>query len=159
MGRKNKYIELVEPRLAEVEEWIANDVPDETIAKNLGVSLRSLYEYREKYPQFSHCYMRARATIVRNVKSALLKKALGYEYEETKTIARGTKSDMDIISMETYKRHCPPSETAAAMLLRNYDKDWQDVDNVTAKLRKQAQSLKEAIAAANNFDLKISEDN
>lgn len=155
MGRKNNYLDLVEPRLKDIEKWVQNDMSDDNIAKNLGISLRSLYEYKGKYPQLSQIYTRARAKMVEDVKSALLKKALGFEYKEEKRTARKDKNGETIVFVEEYKKYSPPSETAAAMLLRNYDKTWTDADNATVRLRKEAQDLKKAIAEATNFDLNI----
>ena len=151
-GRKSKYETYVQPRLKEIEGWIANDTPDEQIAKNLGIHIATLYIYREQFRELNDCYTRARARIVESVKSALLKKALGFEYEEERRIGKKDKNGENIITVEKYKRYCPPSETAAAMLLRNYDETWSDSDNATAKLKKQAQDLKQAIAET-NFDL------
>ena len=107
----------------------------------------------------NEAFAHAREKVVIQIKEALLKKALGFTYDEEKRTGRRDKDGENIVYIEKYQRYCPPSETAAAMLLRNYDKDWKDTDNATAKLRKQAQDLKKAIAEANNFDLGISEDN
>ena len=60
--------------------------------------------------------------------------------------------------VESYKRYSPPSETAAGMLLRNYDKEWRDQDKTSVELRKQEHDLRKAIAEANNFDLNLSGD-
>lgn len=85
----------------------------------------------------------------------MLKKALGYEYEEKKSVARRDKDGDNVILVEKYQRHIPPSETAAAMLLRNYDKDWLDNDQTTKGLKQQKLDLEKAIADANNFDLDL----
>jgi hypothetical protein len=62
-----------------------------------------------------------------------------------------------VTAIEEYKKHQPPSETAAAMLLRNYDKEWLDRDSISTDLKQQKLELEKAIAAANNFDLDIKE--
>ena len=159
MGRKSKYTEFVEPHIKEVEEWVKQGATDEEVAKALNISLTSLYVYKTKYANFAEAFTHARANVVIEIKEALLKKALGFTYKEEKRAGKKDKDGENIVLVEEYTRYCPPSETAAAMLLRNYDKDWKDTDEATARLKKQAPSLKEAIAAASNFDLKISEDN
>ena len=51
------------------------------------------------------------------------------------------------------------NETAAAMLLRNYDTKWIDKDNATTELKKQEFELRKAISESNNFDLDWEEKN
>ena len=159
MGRKSKYQTHVEPRLKEIEEWVKNGATDEEVAKALQINVATLYGYKNKYDKLNEAFAHAREKVVIQIKEDLLKKALGFTYDEEKRTGRRDKDGENIVYIEKYQRYCPPSETAAAMLLRNYDKDWKDTDNATAKLRKQAQDLKKAIAEANNFDLGISEDN
>ena len=52
---------------------------------------------------------------------------------------------------EITTKYCVPSETAAAMLLRNYDPEWRDSDDISVQFRKQEQELKRKIAEANNW--------
>ena len=89
--------------------------------------------------------------VVLDIKAALLKRALGFEYEERKGIKKGD----GMANVEIYKRYMPPDTTAAAMLLRNYDKEWRDKDNITSDLKQQEMELRKAIAEANNFDLEL----
>lgn len=137
---------------------MAKGATDEEVAKALGVSVRSIAEYKNKFPQFLQAFARAREKVVIEIKDALLKKALGFTYEEEKRSGRKDKNGENIILIEKFTRYCPPSETAAAMLLRNYDKEWKDTDNATAELRKQAQELKKAIAETNNLELILNEE-
>ena len=58
---------------------------------------------------------------------------------------------------EITTRYSVPSETAAAMLLRNYDSEWNDRDNISNEMRKQELELRKAIARSNNFDLDLEE--
>ena len=150
---KSKYETHVEPRLGEIEDWARGGMREEDIAKNLGISAWSWYSYKNKFPKISQVLTHARARMVTDIKDALLKKALGFQYEEEKRVGKKDKNGENIVLVEKYSRYCPPSETAAAMLLRNYDPEWRDTDNATAELRKQAQDLKKAIAESTNFDL------
>ena len=43
------------------------------------------------------------------------------------------------------------------MLLRNYDSEWNDRDNISNEMRKQELELRKAIARSNNFDLDLEE--
>lgn len=153
MGRKSKYAEFCEPHIKEIQKWVSAGATDEEIAKALGISLTTIYEYKKKYPKFSQAFVRGREVVIIEIKSALLKKALGFNYEEEKRVGKKDAKGENVVLVEKYTRYCPPSETAAAMLLRNYDKDWRDSDNTSVEFRKQEAELREAIARSNNFDL------
>lgn len=79
---KSKYFTHVEPKLTLVEGWARDGLTDEQIAKNLGVSVSSLNEYKKKYPEFLESLKRGKEIVDYEVENALLKRALGYEYDE-----------------------------------------------------------------------------
>lgn len=155
MGRKSKFEEYVAPHIDEVEMWVSAGATDEEVAKALKISLTTLFLYKKKYPQFQKAFARAREKVVIDIKAALLKKALGFNYEEEKRVGRKDKNGENIVLVEKYSRYCPPSETAAGMLLRNYDKEWRDNDTKSVEMRQQEHDLRKAIAEANNFDLNL----
>lgn len=157
-GRKSKYDECVKPHIAEIKKAVAQGATLEEIANALGIAKSTLCDYKNKYSELADAFACGRENIIFDIKAALLKKALGYEYKEKKTVARTTEDGTPVIvSIEEHAKHQPPSETAANMLLRNYDKEWRDNDNTTADLKKQKLDLEKAIARANNFDLDLKE--
>ena len=156
-GRKSKYDEFVAPHLNEIKNAVEAGATDAEIAESIGISVSTLIEYKKKYPEFQKSFARGREKVVFEIKAALLKKALGFNYEEEKRTGRKDKSGENIILVEKFTRYCPPSETAAGMLLRNYDRNWLDSDRTSVDLRIQEHDLRAAIAAANNFDLNLNE--
>ena len=157
MGRPSKYETEVKPHLEEIENAVRSGATDKEIADAFGISVSSIYEYKKKHKEFSKAFARGRERIVFEIKAALLKKALGFEYEEEKRVGRKDKDGENIILVEKYRRYSAPSETAAAMLLRNYDENWRDNDKASAEIKKQETELRKAIAAANNFDLNLND--
>ena len=155
MGRPSKYEQEIKPHLTEIRKAVESGATVEEIAKAFGISTSTIHKYKKEKKEFSDAFARGREKVVIEIKAALLKKALGYEYEEEKRVGKKDKDGEQIILVEKYKRHSPPSETAARMLLNNYDETWRDNDNATASLKKQEMELKKAIAEANNFDLDI----
>lgn len=155
MARPSKYDTEVKPYLDDIRKAVESGATIEEIATAFNLSESSIYKYKKEKTEFSKVFVRGRAKVVIDIKAALLKKALGYEYEEEKKIGRKDKDGENIILIEKTKKHIPPSETAAAMLLRNYDKEWLDRDNVSTDMKRQELELKKAIADANNFDLDI----
>lgn len=153
-GRKSKYENDVLPHIEEIKKAVEAGATLEEIATALGIAKSTLCKYKNEKKELKDAFARGREVIVFEIKAALLKKALGYEYKEKKTIVRPSEDGKPIIAaIEEYQKHQPPSETAANMLLRNYDKAWCENDNATASLRQQKFNLEKAIAEANNFDL------
>lgn len=157
MARPSKYDLEIKPHLAEIKKAVEAGATVDEIADALGIAPSTIYKYKKEKKEFSEVFARGRKIIVFEIKAALLKKATGFEYEEEKRVGKKDAKGENVVLVEKYKRYCPPSETAAAMLLRNYDEDWLDRDKVSTDLRKQEQELKECIAKANNFDLDLKE--
>lgn len=155
MARPTKYDREIKPHIADIRKAVESGATDQEIATAFGIAQSTLYKYKKEKPEFSAAFARGREKVVIDIKAALLKKALGYEYEEEKRVGKKDKDGESIVLVERYKKHQPPSETAAAMLLRNYDQDWRDNDSAAARLKEQELDLKKAIAQATNFDLEL----
>lgn len=155
MARPTKYDREIEPHIDDIRKAVESGATDAEIAKAFGIAESTLYKYKKEKPEFSEAFARGREKVCIEIKAALLKKALGFNYQEEKSVAKHDKDGEAVVMVETYTKYQPPSETAAAMLLRNYDKDWRDNDNAAARLKQQEQDLKKAIAKATNFDLDI----
>lgn len=153
MGRPSVYDTQIKPHLDEIRNAVQAGATVSEIALALGLSESTIYKYKDKKKELSEAFARGRASIVIDIKAALLKKAKGFTFEEEKRVGRKDKSGENIILVEKYTRYQAPSETAAAMLLRNYDTKWRDSDSTSVDLRKQEHELRIAIAEANNFDL------
>lgn len=157
-GRKSKYETDVLPYIEDIKKAVQAGATLDEVAAGLGIAKSTLCRYKNEKKELKDAFARGRTAVVFEIKAALLKKALGYEYKETKTIAKVGAAVVPIVTtVEEYKKHQPPSETAAAMLLRNYDKEWLDRDNISTDLKQQKLELEKAIAAANNFDLDLKE--
>lgn len=72
-GRKSKYYSHVEPRLDEIKFWYMNGCIDEDVAKNLGIAVSTLYEYKNKFPEFSEA-----CALNKEVANARVQNALFY---------------------------------------------------------------------------------
>lgn len=79
---KSKWETHVKDKLILVEAWARNGLTDEQIAKNLGISKDTFYKYKKEYTDFSDSLKRGKEVVDTEVENALLKKALGYKYDE-----------------------------------------------------------------------------
>lgn len=148
-GRKPKYDSYIKPHLEKIKDWAAAGATEREICDALGVSVSAFNDYKNKYSELSDALRTGRQNVVLNIKAALYKRALGFDYEEK----IGRNSEKNGVSTEIYQRYAPPDTTAAAMLLRNYDKTWRDKDKQTADFKAQELEIKKALAESNNFDV------
>lgn len=155
MGRPSIYESKIKPHIEEIKKAVASGATVEEIATAFDISVSSIYKYKSQKKELKEAFTRGRGKIIIEIKGALLKKALGYEYEEKKQYITEDESGRKKKHTEIMTRHMPPSETAAAMLLRNYDQSWLDKDNISTQLKQQEMELKKAIAESNNFDLEL----
>lgn len=74
---KGKYQKWLEPEnLILLEGWAREGLTDEQIAKNIGIGERTLYEWKEKYPQISQSLKKGKEVVDYQVENALLSSAL-----------------------------------------------------------------------------------
>lgn len=74
---KGKYQRwLTEEGLLLLEGWARDGLTDEQLAKNIGISIRTFYEWKEKFPQFSQSLKKGKEVVDYEVENALLSSAL-----------------------------------------------------------------------------------
>lgn len=139
-GRPNKYEANVKPRFDEILEWLRTGATEKEIAENLEVNQRVFCKYKKQYSELNELIKKGRIPPVQALKAALYKKAVGFEYTESKTI----NSEKNGFTTETYRRYSAPDPTAALMLLKHWDKEeeWTS-DPATLRLKKKELKLKE----------------
>lgn len=156
-GRPNKYETHVKPYFDQIKKALERGVDEKDIAAGLGVSTSAWCEYKLKFKEFAELIKGAdRSGIIEQLESALMKRALGYDYEEEKRVGKKDKDGEQIILIEKYKRHLPPDTTAIYGALNRFDPNYKK-DAAYYELKKQELELKKAIAEASNFDLDLKE--
>ena len=121
---KGKYTDWLTPEgLLKIEGWARDGLTDEQIAKNIGISRSTLNVWKDRYSDISDALKRGKDVIDRQVENALLKRALGYEYEEVKE-----KFEDGVITERTVtKKEVVPDTTAQIFWLKNRKPDkWRD---------------------------------
>lgn len=130
MGRKTKYDPDTFPLLA--EGYAREGLDDKMIADKLGIVLSSFYRYKEKFSEFSEALKRGKAPVDFKAESALLKRALGYTYEEKTTELRiDEEGNAKPAVVKTVKKEVPPETGAIAFWLKNRKPEkWRDKQDV-----------------------------
>ena len=123
-----KYQEWLQPdNLIRLEGWARNGLTDEQIAHNIGISVKTLYDWKNNHSDICNALKKGKEVVDIEVENALLKRALGYSYTEKKT----TKSDKDGEKIEVIEKHMPPDTTAQIFWLKNRrPSEWRDKRNI-----------------------------
>ena len=138
MAKINDWLE--NDKLILLEGWARDGLTDEQIAKNMGIAPSTLYEWKKKSKEFSESLKKGKEVVDFEVENALLKRALGYEYEE-ETYENG-------ILTKKVKKQVPPDTTAQIFWLKNRKpNNWKD--------RVETDEDKEAVANASQVIAKI----
>ena len=106
-----------------IEGWARDGLTDEQIAKNIGISRSTLNEWKKKYSDISDTLKRGKEVIDRQVENSLLKRALGYEYEEV-----SEKFEYGVLTeRKVTKKQVVPDTTAQIFWLKNRKPSvWRD---------------------------------
>lgn len=117
LGKINEWLE--KDKLILLEGWARDGLTDEQIAKNIGIATSTFYEWKKKELEFSEALKKGKEVIDFEVENALLKRALGYEYEE-EIYENG-------ILTKKVKKQVAPDTTAQIFWLKNRKKEqWRE---------------------------------
>lgn len=125
---KGKYEYWITPEgLLKIEGWARDGLTDEQIAINMGIARDTLIQWKKKYPDISDTLKRGKEVVDRQVENALLKRALGYDYEEVSDKYVGE----ELIEHKVTKKHVVADTTAQIFWLKNRNPDkWRDKQTV-----------------------------
>ena len=119
IGNKGKNDEwLTDDGLLRVTGWARDGLTDQQISHNMGIAYSTFREWVKRFPALSAALKKGKAPVDIEVENALLKRALGYDAEETITEIRevGVKTTKHV---KKVLRHIPPDTTAQIFWLKN----------------------------------------
>lgn len=129
---KSKW-EQVKEKLILIEGWARDGLTDEQIANNLNIATSTFYEYKKKYPEFSEVLKKGKEVVDYEVENALLKRALGYEYEE-KTYElkynEQLKKNVEVLTKRVTKQIAPDTTAQIFWLKNRQSGKWRDKQQV-----------------------------
>ena len=149
-GRKNAYDTIIKPRFDEITEWLRNGATEKQIYENLGIEKTTFYRYKESKTEFCNLLKKGRESLVIQLRSALVKKALGYTYTETKKLTR-IEDGKPIQSIEETTKTAHPDVAALNLCLKNYDPDDWANDPQLLKLKEKELELRREIAEKDDW--------
>lgn len=149
-GAKSKYETHVKPYFDKIETWLNDGASEEQVATALGISYSSFNNYKSQYDELAELCKKPRVGVVLELRSALIKKALGMKIERKKTYIKKDEDGHESKYTEIMVDELPPDVAAINLALKNYDKDnWSndpqamDLKRQELELRKQLAEIKE----------------
>ena len=135
---KSKAEEWLEPdKLILLEAWARDGLTDEQIANNMGISVASLYNYKNQHLEILEALKKGKEVVDIEVENALLKKCFGYTVPVKKTfkvkrIEYNPETGKKIAEYEELvdgfdEVHIPADTTSQIFWLKNRKPDkWRD---------------------------------
>ena len=149
MGRKgipnktNKYETIIQPRLSEIQQWCEEGLTNDVICQRLGIAESTWYDCQKNNAVLLELVHASKSVIDTKVENALLKTALGYEYEEIKTVIEEDKNGKKRTRVEKTKKHMPPNPTAQAFWLKNRKREeWSERKEIIFDTKAQEEERK-----------------
>ena len=96
-GKASEWLD--DDKLLLLQGWARDGLSDGQIAENMGISVRTLYRWKNEYWQICHALKKGKDAADREIENALFKRAKGYDYEE---IREETK-DGKVVKKGTYE--------------------------------------------------------
>ncbi|MCW6663943.1 helix-turn-helix domain-containing protein [Aerococcaceae bacterium NML190073] len=157
---RGKYQEwLTKDGLLMLESWARDGLTDEQIANKIGVDRTTFYVWLKKYPDISDAIKKGKAPVDAMVENALLKRALGFEYEETEVIKDTIGEGIDKqerTRIKKVKKYAPPDTGAIIFWLKNRKPDtWRKMSSeMKQKIEAEAKKLE---AEAKRLEAELAE--
>ena len=141
MARKGLYEEwLKEDNLKLLEAWARDGLTNEQIAHNIGIRSKTLYEWINKFSVIGDALKRGKEVVDIEVENSLLKRALGYSYDEvTKEINKETGQ---LVVTKVVTKQVIPDTTAMIYWLKNRKpKQWRDKPTLDTDMSNMIESM------------------
>ena len=160
-GKPRKYDDYVKPYLPLISEW-CRTMTEQQIAEKLGIAYSTFNQYKVDYPEVKEAIKKGKQNLVAELRSALIKKAKGYDYTEKKVTTECVKwpdemyealleagftpseiASSRIVKTEVAHKKMAPDVAAINLALKNYDKESWANDPQMLDIRKKELELRE----------------
>lgn len=118
-GQKGKYNPEL---LGRIKIWVRNGATNKDICAKIGISEKTFYEWLNKHSNLREALKENKDDVDDQVENALLKRALGFEYEEVEET-----DGPNGFERKVKKKRALPSEVACFFWLKNRRPDkWRE---------------------------------
>ena len=149
-GRKNKYEKHVKPHFKDIEKWLNNGASERQVAEALGISYASFNNYKRDFPELRELCEKPRVGVILELRSALVKRAIGFTYEEKKQYITEDEEGGKKKHTEITTKQALPDTTAIFGALNLYDPEYVR-DKKAHELKEQELELRKQMAEMKDF--------
>ena len=122
-----------------IESWASDGLTNADIAYNMDVRPETFSRWLSAHPQINQALKRGRVPVSRKLENSLIKKALGFEYEEVTTEIWVDAAGKERKKAMKHSRYSLPDTTAAIFLLKNYKPEKYRNYNEMTKRKMEAE--------------------
>ena len=113
--------------LLSLEGWARDGLSDKQIAKNIGISVSTLCEWKNRFPELSEAIKKGKRPVDVQVENALYRSALGFKQTVKKPIKLRRKDGSEFIEYGEEEVYIAPNITAQIFWLKNRKpENWRD---------------------------------
>lgn len=149
-GRKGKYETHIKPFFDKIDKMLNDGASEKQVAEALGVSYPAWNKYKQDYPEFRELCSKPRTHLIEELRSALVKRALGFTYEEKKQYITEDEDGKKKKHTEITTKQALPDTTAIFGALNIYDPEYVK-DKKAHELKEQELELRREMAEFKNF--------
>ncbi len=156
-GKYKKWLKA--ESLALIKGWARKGLTDEQIAHNIGISRKTLAEWKNKYSDIGNALKKGKEVVDYEVENSLLQKALGKKETVKKAIKvkevlykDGKRlKEIEHVEIAEEEIYIPPDTAAIIFWLKNRKRNEWKNDPQLLELRKEELELKKQKADKDNW--------
>ncbi len=145
-GRKGKYETHIKPFFDKIDKMLNDGASEKQCAEALGVSYPAFNKYKQEYPELRELCSKPRTQLIEDLRSALIKKALGMKVEKKKIYSKKDEDGKEVKYTEITIDELPPDVAAINLALKNYDRDNWANDPQSLAIKREELALKKELA-------------
>ena len=149
-GRKGKYETHIKPFFDKIDKLLNDGASEKQVAEALGVSYPAWNKYKQEYTELRELCNKPRTKLIEELRSALVKRALGFTYEEKKQYITEDEDGKKKKHTEITTKQALPDTTAIFGALNIYDPEYVK-DKKAHELKEQELELRREMAEYKNF--------
>ena len=142
--------DVIRSKLPMIVAWRKQGLSEKQISKKVGVNESTMNSHKKKSPELVKALATHKEVKVTELENLLFKRAMGYDYTETKTHIR-IENGREVKYTEKTLRHMPPEVAACFLLLKNKDRGNWSADPMMMELRRQNLVLTKKAVLAKAF--------
>lgn len=150
VGRRGLYETHIKPKFEQIRKLLNEGASEKQVAEALGVSYPSWSNYKRDHEELRALCDEPRTELVEQLRSALVKRAMGFTYEEKKQYITEDENGNKKKHTEITTKQALPDVTALFGALNLYDPEYVR-DKKGYELKQQELELRRLIADNNNW--------